>query len=160
MPVHRTALVMIARNEARCIARSLRRLRPWLDEMIVLDTGSTDETQRIAADEGPRVAHFAWVDDFSAARNAALDLSDADWNIVADADEHLAEGGRCFAFSATDGTRICGQIGAIQHAPAESSKRRINPYAHGIQLAPPNSAQDRAIHRLHTRATLLRAATP
>lgn len=90
---YRTAVVMIARNEARCIARCLRSLRPWVDEMIVLDTGSTDGTDRIAADEGAKVGRFTWVDDFSAARNAALTLSDADWNIVVDADEHLVRGG-------------------------------------------------------------------
>lgn len=92
MSTYRTALVMIARNEARCIARCLRSLRAWVDEMIVLDTGSTDGTDRIAETEGARVAYFSWVDDFAAARNAALDLSEADWNIVVDADESLVAG--------------------------------------------------------------------
>lgn len=97
MTTYRTALVMIARNEARCIARCLQSLRPWVDEMIVLDTGSTDETARIAEAEGARIAHFEWVSDFSAARNAALDLSSADWHIVVDADEHLVAGGDAIA---------------------------------------------------------------
>lgn len=97
MPTYRTALVMIARNEARCIARCLSSLQPWVDEMIVLDTGSTDGTERIAAAEGARVGHFTWVDDFAAARNAALELSEADWHIVVDADEYLAEGGEILA---------------------------------------------------------------
>lgn len=91
--MYTTALVMIARNEARCIARCLRSLRPWVDEMIVLDTGSTDDTVAIARTEGAQVHHFEWVDDFAAARNAALTLSQADWNIVIDADETLSEGG-------------------------------------------------------------------
>lgn len=91
--MYTTALVMIARNEARCIARSLRSLRPWVDEMIVLDTGSIDDTVAIACSEGAQVHHFDWVDDFAAARNAALTLSQADWNIVIDADEALSEGG-------------------------------------------------------------------
>ncbi len=38
------ALVMIVRNEARCLARCLASVRPWVDEMLVLDTGSTDDT--------------------------------------------------------------------------------------------------------------------
>lgn len=88
----RIALVMIARNEARCIARCLRSVKPWVDEMIVLDTGSTDNTVALAQAEGAQVHHFAWVDDFAAARNAALALSTADWNLVLDADETLVDG--------------------------------------------------------------------
>ena len=88
----RTALVMIARNEARCIARCLRSVKPWVDEMIVLDTGSIDDTVALARAEGALVHHFTWVNDFAAARNAALALSKADWNLVLDADETLSEG--------------------------------------------------------------------
>lgn len=88
----RIALVMIACNEARCIARSLRSVKPWIDEMIVLDTGSSDNTVALAQAEGAQVHHFTWVDDFAAARNAALALSHADWNLVLDADEALVEG--------------------------------------------------------------------
>jgi tetratricopeptide (TPR) repeat protein len=91
--MYTTALVMIARNEARCITNSLRRIRPWVDHMIVLDTGSTDDTAALAHAEGAQVHHFEWVHDFAAARNAALALSTADWNIVIDADECLTDGG-------------------------------------------------------------------
>lgn len=87
------ALVMIVRNEARSLARCLRSIAPWVDEMIVLDTGSTDQTIAIARKCGAEVYHFDWCDDFSAARNAALDLSRADWNLVLDADEWLMAGG-------------------------------------------------------------------
>jgi glycosyltransferase involved in cell wall biosynthesis len=73
---------MIARDEARAIARTLQSARPFVERMIVLDTGSTDATRQIAAEAGAEVFDFAWVDDFAAARNAALDHSDADWNLV------------------------------------------------------------------------------
>ncbi len=86
------ALVMIAKDEARCIARALASAAPHVDQMIVLDTGSSDETRAIAAACGARVETFAWRDDFAAARNAALALSDADWNLVLDADEWLQDG--------------------------------------------------------------------
>ncbi|RSV40707.1 glycosyltransferase family 2 protein [Sphingomonas sp. ABOLD] len=92
MRVVRLALVMIARNEARAIARALDSARPHVDRMIVLDTGSTDDTVAIAERCGARVHTFVWRDDFAAARNAALDHADADWNLVLDADEWL-EGG-------------------------------------------------------------------
>ncbi len=85
----RLALVMIVRDEARCIARCLESVRPHVDEMIVLDTGSTDDTVAIAERCGATVHPFPWCDDFAAARNAALDHSDADWNLVLDADDWL-----------------------------------------------------------------------
>jgi glycosyltransferase involved in cell wall biosynthesis len=88
----RLALVMIVRNEARCLARCLASARPVVDRMIVLDTGSSDGTVEIARAAGAEVHAFAWCDDFSAARNAALDRSDADWNLVLDADEWLDAG--------------------------------------------------------------------
>lgn len=88
----RLALVMIARNEARAIARALNSARGHVDRMIVLDTGSTDDTVAIAERCGATVHRFAWCDDFAAARNAALDHSDADWNLVLDADEWLDGG--------------------------------------------------------------------
>jgi glycosyltransferase involved in cell wall biosynthesis len=60
--------------------------------MFVLDTGSTDETVSIAGQCGASVHHYSWNDDFAAARNAALDLSPADWNLVLDADERIVGG--------------------------------------------------------------------
>ena len=85
------ALVMIARNEARCIARALRSAAPFVDEMIVLDTGSTDDTVEIARSCGARVHHFDWIDDFAAARNAALAHACAQWNLILDADEWMGD---------------------------------------------------------------------
>jgi len=87
------ALVMIARNEARCIQRCLDSVRTHVDTMLVLDTGSDDDTAGIARRAGARVASFTWCDDFAAARNAALQLADADWSLVLDADEWLVHGG-------------------------------------------------------------------
>jgi glycosyltransferase involved in cell wall biosynthesis len=91
MSVH-IALVMIARNEARCIQRCLDSVRAVVDSTFVLDTGSDDDTAGIAQRAGARVAHFPWCDDFAAARNAALELADADWSLVLDADEWLVDG--------------------------------------------------------------------
>ncbi|HTK34103.1 MAG TPA: glycosyltransferase family 2 protein [Caulobacteraceae bacterium] len=85
----RLALVMIARDEAPRIARALASARPHVDRMIVLDTGSNDDTAAVAAGCGAEVHDFVWCDDFSAARNAALARSDADWNLILDADEWL-----------------------------------------------------------------------
>jgi glycosyltransferase involved in cell wall biosynthesis len=85
------ALVMIARNEERCIGRAIKSAKGVVDEVIVLDTGSTDDTVKIAESLGARVHHYVWSDDFAAARNAALDYSSAKWNLILDADEWLGE---------------------------------------------------------------------
>ena len=87
------AAVLIVRDEARCIARCLESIRPHVDRMLVLDTGSTDATPALAAACGAEVHHLPWPDDFSAARNHALDLADADWNLILDADEWIVSGG-------------------------------------------------------------------
>lgn len=86
------ALTMIVKNEERCLARCLDSVAPWVDRMIVLDTGSTDRTMEIAREHGAEVFERRWTNDFAAARNAALARSDADWNLVLDADEALIAG--------------------------------------------------------------------
>lgn len=85
--------VMIVRDEARCIARCLESVRPWVDRMVVLDTGSADDTPAIARSLGALVHEAAWQGDFSAARNHALDLADGQWNLIIDADEWIESGG-------------------------------------------------------------------
>jgi glycosyltransferase involved in cell wall biosynthesis len=106
----RLALVMIVRNEARCIERCLRSARPLVERMIVIDTGSDDDTVGIAAAMGAQVHHIAWTDDFSAARNAALDFSPAAWNLVLDADEWLGEGGAAVLEAALAGAPCIGLL--------------------------------------------------
>ena len=95
--MYQIALVLIARNEAALIRRCLDSVRPWVDQMLVLDTGSSDDTVQLAQDAGAQVAHFTWIDDFAAARNHALSLVNADWNVVLDADEWVSEGGPALA---------------------------------------------------------------
>jgi Glycosyl transferase family 2 len=106
----RIALVMIARDEARAIERCLNSVRPWVDDMIVLDTGSRDATAQIAQRCGARVFHFDWVDDFSAARNAALAHAQAEWRLVLDADEWLIDGAHHVAALRAQAPTFVGQI--------------------------------------------------
>lgn len=96
-PRYRVALAMIARNEAPRIAAALAAVRPWVDAMLVLDTGSQDGTPRVARAAGAQVHTWHWCDDFAAARNAALDHANADWHVVLDADEVLSHGGPALA---------------------------------------------------------------
>ena len=125
---HAIALVMIVRNEARCLARCLDSVRAHVDDMLVLDTGSTDDTAAIAVRHGARVAHFKWVDDFSAARNAALALVDAPWRLVLDADEWIDSGAQDLAALHSQAPDFIGLLsvdsqlrdesGGVQHAPS------------------------------------------
>lgn len=87
------AAVIIARDEERCIARCIESVRPYVDEVLVVDTGSVDTTVAVAQGGGARVGYFAWRNDFAAARNAALDMSRADWHLIIDADEAVHNGG-------------------------------------------------------------------
>jgi glycosyltransferase involved in cell wall biosynthesis len=82
-------LVVIAKNESRCIERCLRSAQPYVGRMLVLDTGSTDGTPELARACGAEVHFFDWIDDFSAARNRALELADAHWSLFLDADEWI-----------------------------------------------------------------------
>jgi glycosyltransferase involved in cell wall biosynthesis len=83
------ALVLIVRNEERCIGRCLASAVAFVDEIIVVDTGSTDRTKEIVLGHGIPVFDYVWSDDFAAARNYALSLSTSDWNLVLDADEYV-----------------------------------------------------------------------
>lgn len=103
------AAALIVRDEARCIARCLESVAPWVDRMVVVDTGSADETVAIASSCGAEVHHLDWPDDFSIARNYALALANADWTLVIDADEWIASGGE----SLRDWTEHGSRIGAV-----------------------------------------------
>lgn len=80
---------LIARNEELSLPRCLASLTGQVDEIIVVDTGSTDRTVEIANEAGATVSHFEWCDDFSAARNHALAMVNSDWILSIDADEEL-----------------------------------------------------------------------
>ena len=90
-PKPKLSLAMIVKNEARCLARCLQSVREIVDEIVIADTGSTDDTIKIAGDFGSKISHFDWADDFSAARNFALDRASGDWILALDADEYASE---------------------------------------------------------------------
>ncbi|MBN8808605.1 MAG: glycosyltransferase family 2 protein [Sphingomonas sp.] len=111
------AAVLIVRDEARCIARCLDSVRPWVDRMVVLDTGSSDTTMTIAQGCGADVFEAPWPDSFADARNVALALTDADWNLVIDADEWIAEGGEALRDFCAGPPRL-GRVAIVSEASA------------------------------------------
>ncbi len=84
---------MIARNEERFLPECLTRARAAVDEIVLVDTGSTDRTVAIAESFGAKVLHFPWCDDFSAPRNHGIQAATGDWILVLDADEFVQDGG-------------------------------------------------------------------
>jgi tetratricopeptide (TPR) repeat protein len=83
------SLSMIVRDEAARIEACLRSVAGFVDEMVVVDTGSTDDTIAIATGLGARVERIPWPGDFAPARNQALAAVTGDWVLVLDADEQL-----------------------------------------------------------------------
>lgn len=88
------SLCMIVKNEERILRRCLDSVADLMDELVIVDTGSEDATKEIAAEYGAAVYDFAWVDDFSAARNFAFSKATGDYVYSADADEVLDEENR------------------------------------------------------------------
>ena len=80
----------MVKNEEKNLPRSLDSLTSQVDEIIVVDTGSTDRTIEIAKSYGAKIIETTWQDDFSTPRNMAIDAADGDWIIFLDADEYFA----------------------------------------------------------------------
>ena len=84
---------MIVKNEARCLERCMKALEPLRQaipcELVVADTGSDDGTREIASQYADILFDFAWIKDFSAARNAVMDRCSGKWFLSLDADEYL-----------------------------------------------------------------------
>lgn len=113
------ALVTIVKDEARSVGRMLESVRELVDEVIVVDTGSTDETVAIARAAGAKVSFFNWSGDFSAARNFALSQTKAPWRLVLDADEWLDR-------DASDLLSVCAEDAAFVGRVTISSRFNSN----------------------------------
>ena len=88
------SICMIVKNEERVLKRCLDSCADLADEIIIVDTGSTDSTKEIAAQYTDRIYDFEWIGDFSAARNFAFSLATMDYIYSVDADEVLDEENR------------------------------------------------------------------
>ncbi|MDA8358198.1 MAG: glycosyltransferase [Actinomycetota bacterium] len=85
---------LIVRDESDVLADCLDSIRDVVDEIVVVDTGSVDESIEIARSFGARVLHHSWRDDFAESRNIALDAALGEWILYIDADERLSRGSR------------------------------------------------------------------
>ncbi len=99
------SLTMIVRNEQENLPNALSSVAGLFDEIVVVDTGSTDRTAEIARQFGARVFDFVWVDDFAAARNAALARAMGDYAFWLDADDVIDPPQRAKLEALLDGLR-------------------------------------------------------
>ncbi|WP_339817901.1 glycosyltransferase [Paenibacillus sp. FSL R7-0216] len=110
------SLVMITKNEEAVLRRCLDSAARYVDEIVIVDTGSADKTKDIAREYGARVFDFEWIQDFSAARNFAMSKANSDWCLVLDADEYI--------------TNDCGEAlrEFIRSKPAIGKVKRIDKF--------------------------------
>lgn len=85
------SLCIIARNNEDVLPRTLECVKDFIDEIIVVDTGSTDKTIEVAKSYGAKIDHFEWIDDFGAARNYAFSLATGDWIMWLDTGDVLTQ---------------------------------------------------------------------
>ncbi len=83
------SLCMIVKDEEKNLETCIHGLKPFIDEIIIVDTGSKDKTVEIAKRNGAKIFNFVWKDNFSAARNFAIQQASCDWILNLDADHLL-----------------------------------------------------------------------
>lgn len=88
------SLAMIVKNEERCLARCLESIKGAFDEIVIVDTGSNDDTKNIARRYTDRIYDFVWQKDFAAARQFAFDQATGDWVVWLDADDIVMNANR------------------------------------------------------------------
>ncbi len=106
------SLCMIVKNEAENLERCLKSVQGVADELILVDTGSTDQTVELARAQGATVLPHTWQNDFALARNVGLARATGDWILHLDADEELEPGSRprlkaVLAATASEGVNVC-----------------------------------------------------
>ena len=89
--MNRLAVLILTKNEEKNIVDCIKNAQQVADEVVVIDSSSTDNTVYLAKQCGAKVAFRAWDDDFSAQRNFALTQTQAEWVLYLDADERLTD---------------------------------------------------------------------
>ncbi|NLK86446.1 MAG: glycosyltransferase [Clostridiaceae bacterium] len=135
---------MIVKNEEKHIARCLDSVRGIVDEIIVVDTGSTDKTKELAMSYGASVYDFEWIDDFSAARNFSIEKSTGDWNLFLDADEYITNDCRDIIRRFINNNQAIGKIACTNYFyDGDELHKRIS---HISRLAPKSVFFEGRIH--------------
>jgi GT2 family glycosyltransferase/tetratricopeptide (TPR) repeat protein/2-polyprenyl-3-methyl-5-hydroxy-6-metoxy-1,4-benzoquinol methylase len=118
----RLSLCMIVRDNESTIRQCLESIKPFVDEIIVVDTGSRDRTREVCRDFGARLCEFPWCDDFSAARNESLKYARGEWIFWMDSDDTIpADCGQKLR-TLVDGSHQANALGYVMqvHCPGPS----------------------------------------
>lgn len=159
-------LCIIARDEEASIGQTIKSALAIVDEIVVGDTGSEDNTRLIAEGYGAKVLDVPWEDDFAAARNAVIEAAGSDWILVLDADERLqpvrpVELQKLLADETAAGYRLAvteGEGGAAQQQVRlfrnHSYVRYCYPVHDTVEIALENWAAARGMHVLPSRLSI------
>ena len=157
------SLAMIARNNEDVIGSTLECVKSFIDEIIVVDTGSTDNTISVAKEHGATVYEFDWIDDFSAARNYSFSKATGDWIMWLDTGDIITEKARKAFVELKNGATICDptsdaeiivstmnrgidENGIVQHSflTVRLLKRLANPIWNGAVHEVPSTDNEKA----------------
>lgn len=121
------SLCMIVKNEEKFIKKCIDKASPYVDEIIVVDTGSTDKTLEILETLDCTIHHFRWCGDFSKARNYSISKSTYDWVLILDADEFIdmIDLKKIKAFINGDNNMVIGQIVQKSYVSSEEDIRNV-----------------------------------
>jgi tetratricopeptide (TPR) repeat protein len=120
------SLCLIAKDEEKLLPGCLASVEGAVDEIVLVDTGSTDRTREIARAAGARVFEQPWCGDFSAPRNEALRHAKGDWILQLDADERLAPGaGRVLRRAVRRARFDCGMLPLHNAATLDADPRQV-----------------------------------
>jgi glycosyltransferase involved in cell wall biosynthesis len=140
------SLCMIVKNEGRRLAACLTSSREVAGEIVVVDTGSTDDTLAVAARFGAKISSFDFaVPDFSGARNQSLSRATGEWILVLDADEHLAAGAPPLLRALTSAGDAVGYVVQRRNLRADGTSVLTD---HAVRLFP-NDPRYRYRGRVH-----------
>lgn len=104
------SLVMIVKDESEHLHTCLESTKEYVNEIIIVDTGSTDNTIEIAKTHGAAVYEYTWTNDFASARNFALSKSTSEWNLILDADEQITSWDKDKVKTTLQSDRFIGKI--------------------------------------------------
>lgn len=147
----RVSACLITRDEAGFLPDCLRSVRSACDEIVVVDTGSRDETAGIARSFGCTVLHRPWNDDYAAARNTGIDAASGDWILVIDADERLSGGSQLRALLAEAAPETGGFLIEREDVVRHPETGRTERYPIGMVRLFRRDPRIRYVGRVHER---------
>lgn len=140
----RLSLSMIVKNEEKYLRDCFESVKNIVDEIIVVDTGSTDETINIAEKYGAKIFNFNWINDFSAARNFALSKSTGDWILYLDADERLDKSSINSIKRLKSQKKLLGVVCSIFNVDEINNKPKLQKYTRLFRNSPKIEFRGRA----------------